>query len=89
MGAFQAKAGFTDPGLMCLPNAIIKDEGTNTQLPARELHIVHLQQLTLYRKVEACHLFSQNAHYLYRRHIRSTPQNVNSAPKPKKPYKEF
>lgn len=82
MGAFQAnKAGFTDPRQICLPNPIIRDEGTNTQQPARELHLVcrGATHLVLYRETEACHLFSHNASHLYRWHIRNTKQNVSSA----------
>lgn len=82
MGAFQAnKAGFTDPRQICLPNPIIRDEGTNTQQPARELHLAcrRTTHLVLYRKTEPCQLLSHNASYLYRWHIRNTKQSISSA----------
>lgn len=87
MGTFPAnKAG---PGQMCLPDSIIKDEGTNTQQPAMELHIVcrHLQHLMLYRKAEACHL-------LFRTHSTRTdgtsgntwlPRQCRKSPQPRNP----
>lgn len=79
MGTFPVnEAG---PGQMCLPESVIKDEGTNTQQPARELHIVcrRLQHLTLYRKVGACHLHPQNAYYQDRWHIEGTHSFLTTA----------